>query len=118
MIKKDVFDMLMVKNAVEKSPESQVFDISGNLKAASFYEERILERVKLNKHIRKISNHPSSMDGLNFIDSIVLLCGYWWQNKNAIDFIENFSQFAKLIIPVTHIPPLRGGEGNGEKQAE
>jgi len=109
MNKNDDFDLIRVKNAIEKCPESEIFIISGNLKSSSLYEERILGHVKLNKRIRKITNQPYSMDGLNFTDSIVFLCGYWWQNKNAANFIENFSKFAKLVIPVTYIPPVEGG---------
>lgn len=110
MKKNDTFDLFRVINAIETCPESDIFIISGNLKSSTLFEERILEYVKPKKRIRKITNHPYSMDGINFMGSIVLLCGYWWQNKNTVNFIENFSTFSKLVIPVTHIPTVEGGE--------
>ncbi|MBA2874316.1 hypothetical protein [Thermaerobacillus caldiproteolyticus] len=110
MGKIDCFDLTKVKGALDDNPESDIFIISGNLKSAKLYEERIREHVKTKRRIRTISNSVYSMDGLNFIDSIVFLCGYWWQNKNAITFIKHFSKLPRLVIPITNIPSMKGGD--------
>ncbi|MCC2249085.1 hypothetical protein JUJ52_03810 [Virgibacillus sp. AGTR] len=109
------FDLNRVKRVIEDYPKSNIFIIAGNLKAAKFYEERIREHAEVSKDrsIKSISNNMYSMDGLNFIDSIIFLCGYWWQNKNAITFIQHFSGLPKFEFPITHIPPLaflKGGD--------
>lgn len=119
----DDFDLNRAKDAIEHFSDSQVFIISGNLKAAKGYRERILQHTNIAKksQIILISNDKFSIDGLEFMDSIVFLCGYWWQNRNALKFMKSFIKLPKLVIPITYIPPLgsiEGGEKVGQEQKE
>lgn len=108
------FDLYRVKGVIKEYPDKEIFIITGNLKAAKDYRERIREHTKTKNCIKLISNSPYSMDGLEFMDSIVFLCGYWWQNRNALKFMESFIKLPKLVIPITHIPAPDFFEG-GEK---
>lgn len=115
------FDKGSVRKLIETNSNTIIYIISENLIAAKEYEKRIREHLGLKIRIRNITNYPYSMDGLNFINSIVFLCGNWRLNRHASYFIDYFSKLAEKVIEVEEIATkidLKGGEGNGERKTE
>lgn len=112
---KDTFDLSRVKGYLERNPDSNIIIISSNKRLSQEYWERIQGHLGIKKRPFIVTNHKYSMDGLPFMDSLVLKIGRWWENKNAKEAML-FSNLAKMTLPITFIPPfVKGGEDNPEK---
>lgn len=111
---KDVFDLEIVTRYLKRYPDSSVIIISNKKLAAQDYWKSIQQHLGIKKKAFIVTNNEYSMDGVPFNDSLILMAGRWWENKNSRDFMLHVS-LTKLTIPITYIPPfLKGGEGNEE----
>lgn len=111
-MKSDGLDLFKVKNAIKSNPDSPIIIMSNKLGSSKLYKERVKPYLSESNYIFEISNSDTN-DGLPFMHSILLLCGRWWENRNAYEIMERDARLAKLIIPVTHLPAsfhLKGGE--------
>lgn len=113
MMGNDSFDLFRVKHALEQNPNSPLIIISNKLASSKEYKKRLRPYLNEGNFVFEISNGNTN-DGLPFIDSIILLCGRWWENKNAFMVMGTGAKLSKLIIPVTYLPEtlqtLKGGD--------
>lgn len=108
------FDLEKIRVFLKDFPDVNVFVLSGNIRAAKHYAEGIKAHTKDDRRFQLISSDRYALDGLDFRDSIVILGGYWWQNKNASTFIDVHSKTGLNPLPITHLPKnkLKGGDDN------
>src|SRR5690625_3479781 len=109
MMKKDAHDLVRVERFIERNPECDVIIIANKKVTANEYWRRIEENTGIRKRPYIVTN-SNTWDGFPILDSLVLKVGRWWENRNAVEFIEQ-SRLAKLTLPITYIPPtMKGGE--------
>lgn len=99
----DTFDLERVKRYVDSYPDCNVIIISNNKTLSEEYWKRIKGHLGIKKRPFIVTN-SNTWDGLPILDSLVLKVDRWWENRNAIEFMQH-SRLAKLVLPITFIPP-------------
>lgn len=97
-------DLMRIKKVVEFYPDSNIILMVNKIDSVGLYWEPLKEHLGFEKEPWVINNNPHSLDGIPINNSIVLMCGPWWQNTNAIEFLEKYIGLFLIAIPVTHIP--------------
>lgn len=98
----DTYDLRKVKELLEYFADEEIIVIAGNLESAKFYWRKIKEYTETDRKPHIITNHPSSIDGLSFQNSVILKIGKWWENKHAPYVIEQ-GKLAKYKLAITHL---------------
>lgn len=95
------------KYIIEERPE-EVWVISSNMAMARSFcaqlnklEPNIFRKIKL----RIISSRKSCIDGLNPSNSIILMCGLWWENPAYGELVlDYYIKNAKRTFPISELP--------------
>lgn len=107
---KDAHDLYRVENYLKREPDCEVIIISNNKRLSEEYWKRIEGHIGIKKRPWIVTN-ADTWDGFPIIDSLVLKIGRWWENRNAMEFMNTHTPLARLTLPVSYIPP-KGGEGD------
>lgn len=100
---------MRVKSYFEENPDSEVIVIANKRMTADMYWDRIQKHLGIKKRAWIITDYEHSIDGIPIVNSLVLKVGRWWENKNAREIMLQ-SRLAKMTLPITFIPPVKGGD--------
>jgi|SRR5690625_161517 len=98
----ETHDLYMVKELLEHFAEEEIIIIASTLESAKFNWRIIKRHTGTNRKPHIITNHPSSIDGLPFRNSVILKIGNWWENEHAPYVIEQ-GKLAKHKLAITHL---------------
>ena len=95
-------DISKIKNYLERTPDAEIWVVSGNLLQAKLYWGKISK--ELGGEQRKpylVSSRASSIDGLNSQNALILLCGRWWTNlASQTEAFKWYLKNARGTIPI------------------
>jgi hypothetical protein len=106
-------------NYLKRFPDIEIWIISKTQKCARYYWALINQYIETNKKPRFISKENMEKHGCNTFNSIILLCGHWYENPIA--FSEVFKMhlnYAKFTLPIGEMPDTKKLEGTIKSSKE
>lgn len=93
-----------LKNYIDKFPGIDIWIVSSNKTLAKCYWESIKEYIKIDKKPVIIST-KRNIDGLNSENSLIILCGRWYEYSDAENGnLRYYLNSAKITFPIGEIP--------------
>lgn len=95
-------DIEKIQHYLDHSPDSKIWVVSGNLKQAELYWDKISKELNWSRgKVYFLPSRASTIDGLRTQNTLILLCGRWWTNRaTETETFKQYLRTARGTIPV------------------
>ncbi len=94
-----------IENYIKRFPNTEIWVLANKKESAKIYWKHINQIIDT-RNIRPqlISSRSYSIDGLNPKNTLIIVCGKWWENPNARHVMDLYFNMVDKIFAIDELP--------------
>lgn len=96
-------ELYRIQNYITNFPETNICVLAGSKRIGEMYWKAIQKAINYKGEKPFIISSRKYNDGFDYINSLIVVCGKWWENPESQAFYEGYLRVAKFVVVIGEI---------------